>query len=160
MRNFFALLIAVFVFSCAAFAATATEIDAILQRKHAPDGVVFEVVQGQDTALEWAIPEIKKQVLRLREKFPALKIAVVSHGKEEFALLKEREEKFKAVHDGVRELAKQQDVPVHVCGTHASWFEKYDKDFPDYVDVAPSGPAQIRAYKDLGYIVVAVKPAT
>jgi hypothetical protein len=28
------------------------------------------------------------------------------------------------------------------------------EDFPDYVDVAPSGPAQINQYRELGYVVI------
>ena len=32
------------------------------------------------------------------------------------------------------------------------------EDFPGYVDVAPSGPAQIRSYRELGYELLIVKP--
>ena len=50
------------------------------------------------------------------------------------------------------------DITVHVCGTHASWRGKVDEDFPDYVDVAVSGPAQINDYQALGYELVVLEP--
>lgn len=126
-------------------------INAILKRDAAPFGVVFEVVEGDDDALEWAIPQIKQYAKQLRGKFPAIGIAVVSHGKEEFALMKSNVEEHKEVHKIVQSLVKDDEIPVHVCGTHASWYGNKPEDFPDYIDVAPAGPTQIRDYEDMGY---------
>ncbi|MBI3774904.1 MAG: hypothetical protein HY273_05015 [Gammaproteobacteria bacterium] len=137
-----------------AFADSAQEIDALLARKEAPLGVVFEIAQKNETALETAVPQVKQYAQRLRARFPQLKIALVTHGREEFALLKDKSEQYRSIQSGVRELVKDQDLAVHVCGTHASWFEKYPEDFPDYIDVAPSGPVQIRNYRELGYVLV------
>jgi intracellular sulfur oxidation DsrE/DsrF family protein len=142
-----------------ACADTAQEVDALIARKTTPAGVVFEIAQNRETALESAIPLLKQYALRLRERFPQLKIALVTHGREEFALLKDKSEQYRNIQSGVRELVKDQDVAVHVCGTHASWFEKYPEDFPDYVDVAPSGPVQIRNYRELGYELIVLRPA-
>ena len=40
------------------------------------------------------------------------------------------------VHAMVRQLVDIEDVPVHVCGTHAEWYGVTPEEFPDYVDVA------------------------
>ena len=130
------------------------KINHILKDKSGPFGVVFEVVEGDGDALEWAIPEIKKYSAQLREKFPDIGIAVVSHGKEQFALMKSETKEYKEVHETVQSLVKNEEIPVHVCGTHASWYGKKAEDFPDYIDVAPAGPAQIREYEAMGYELV------
>ncbi len=134
-----------------------TSIDELLTRPPPPVGVVFEVAQSQLDALEWALPEIKKHAERLRTAFPEIKMAVVTHGKEEFALLSANSEKFSEVHRQVKSLSESGDIPVHVCGTHASWYEKHPEDFPAYVDVAPAGPAQINNYRELGYAVIRIR---
>ena len=51
-------------------------------------------------------------------------------------------------------LTVADDVPVHVCETHAGWYGVEASDFPDYVDVAPTGPGQINLYKELGYTLI------
>ena len=159
MRNYAHLLIAL-ACACAfpAHADSAKDVAGIIARGEAPAGVVFEVVQSREGALEWAIPQVKDYAQKLRERFPKMHIAVVTHGREEFALLKENTEKFSVVQNNVRSLVKDDDIPVHVCGTHASWYEKHPEDFPDYVDVAPSGPAQINNYRELGYVLVVLQP--
>jgi len=156
MHKKFACFVLVLLWG-SAFADTAQDVDAILARKEAPPGVVFEIAQNRETALEFAVPQVKQYAQQLRARFPQLKIALVTHGREEFALLKDKTEQYRSIQSGVRELVKDQDVAVHVCGTHASWFEKYPEDFPDYIDVAPSGPAQIRNYRELGYLLVVLR---
>ena len=142
-----------------AFADTAQDVDAIIARKDAPLGVVFEIVQNRETALDFAIPQVKDYAQRLRARFPQLKIALVTHGREQFALLKDNAGKYSGIQSGVRALVKDQDVAVHVCGTHASWYEKHPEDFPDYIDVAPSGPVQIKNYRELGYVLIVLRPS-
>lgn len=127
------------------------QINALLKQDSAPFGVVFEIVERDGNALDWAIPQVKRYAKQLRAKFPDIGIAVVSHGKEEFALLKSNTAKHKDVHQAVQSLVKDDDIPVHVCGTHASWYGKKPEDFPSYIDVAPAGPTQIRNYEDMGY---------
>jgi intracellular sulfur oxidation DsrE/DsrF family protein len=125
----------------------------------APFGVVFEIVERDKDALDWAMPEVKKYAAIIRERFPELGIAVVTHGKEQFALMKSNGEKKQKVQQLVKSLVQDQDIPVHICGTHASWYDKSAKDFPDYVDVAPAGPTQINNYTDMGYeLIVLDKP--
>ena len=133
-------------------------IEELLSQDTAPFGVVFEVVEHNEAALQWAIPAINRYVQQLRERFPEIGLAVVSHGSEEFALMKSQQEKNSSVHKGVQSLVAA-DVPVHVCGTHASWRGKSAADFPDYVDVTPAGPTEIRNYEAMGYrLIVLEKP--
>ena len=127
------------------------EVDYILKMDTPPFGVVFEVIEGDVDALKWAIPQVNKFAKQLRAKFPDIAIAVVTHGKEQFGLVKATEKENKQLHSEVKSLVQNQDIPVHVCGTHASWYGKGEKDFPDYVDVTPAGPTQIANYEDMGY---------
>ncbi len=127
------------------------EVNYILKMDTPPLGVVFEVIEGDVDALKWAIPQVNKFAKQLREKFPNIAIAVVTHGKEQFGLVKSKEKENTQLQNEVKSLVQNQDIPVHVCGTHASWYGKGEKDFPDYVDVTPAGPTQIANYEDMGY---------
>ena len=147
------ILLPLMLFSTLALAS----IDEVLARKTAPEGVVFEIVQGSEQDIAWAVEQIIEDVGRLREKFPGLAVAVVSHGREEFGLTRSAAKTMPKVHSLVRDLTTNQDVPVHVCGTHASWYGVTPEDFPDYVDVSTTGPAQINDYVSLGYVKVLVR---
>ena len=46
---------------------------------------------------------------------------------------------------------------MHVCETHASWYRVTAEDFPDYVDVAPTGPGQVRLYEEMDYELIVVE---
>jgi intracellular sulfur oxidation DsrE/DsrF family protein len=131
--------------------ADSNEIDEILTLTEEPPGVVIEIVEGNKEALRALLPEIRQMIARIHQKFPGLPIAIVSHGQEQFALTKSGESKYQDIHTGIREIV-DQDIDVHVCGTHASWHGLTPEDFPDYVDVSPTGPAQINDYIKLGYI--------
>ena len=123
----------------------------ILQQKQSPAGIVFEIVSDEDELLEQLLPDIKTAVTKLREKFPELPIAIVTHGKEQFALTTKNGNR--KTHRLVKELV-HDEVEVHVCGTHASWYSIMPEDFPDYVDVSAAGPAQINDYEELGYELI------
>jgi len=133
------------------------QIDHILKMDSAPFGVIFEVVEGDEDALEWAIPKIKQYAKQLKNKFPDIGIAVVSHGTEQFGLLKSNKDENKDVHKAVKSLVEDDSIPVHVCGTHASWFNKAAEDFPDYVEVSPAGPTEINNYESMGYVLVVME---
>jgi sulfur relay (sulfurtransferase) complex TusBCD TusD component (DsrE family) len=60
------------------------------------------------------------------------------------------------MHQAVQQLVREEGVPVHVCGTHAEWRGVTAEQFPEYVDVAAAGPAQINDYRALGYALVVV----
>ena len=62
------------------------DIDALLQRSDAPHGVVFEIAEGDESALDELLPRVRAAIERIRARFPHTEIAVVSYGGEEFAL--------------------------------------------------------------------------
>ena len=149
-------LVGLLLIGPAAQAANQETIEQLLAQDEAPFGVVFEIVERDEDALQWAIPAINRYVRQLRKRFPDIGLAVVSHGREEFALMKSRQADNAEVHQVVQSLVAD-DVTVHVCGTHASWRGKNTDDFPDYVDVTPAGPTKIRNYEDMGYILIELK---
>ncbi|OYX14820.1 MAG: hypothetical protein B7Z15_02690, partial [Rhizobiales bacterium 32-66-8] len=63
------------------------------------------------------------------------------------------------VHQLVETLGRDQGIPVHVCETYAGGRGLGVEHFPAYVDVAPSGPAQLRNYEMLDYVRVVVPRA-
>ena len=117
------------------------------------------MVEGDQFALDWALPHIQAQSERLKARFPAIKIAVVTHGNEQFGLAKSLESP-KA--ERIKTLAaslSQSGTPVHVCGGHADARGISHDIFPEYIEVAPSGPARITAYRNEGYaLVILQKP--
>jgi len=157
-KNVYSILtiISILFLSSVAQATPQDEVNEILSQKQAPFGVVFEVVEGDDDALEWAIPDINTFVKQLRKRFPDIGLAIVTHGSEQFGLMTSEQKEMPEVHKTVQTLVAN-DVPVHVCGTHASWYGKDVNDFPDYVDVSPAGPTEINNYEEMGYTLVRVE---
>lgn len=136
--------------------AAQNDIDRLLKLAKAPEGVVFEIVSGQDDALAWALPQVQQQAARLRARFPGLPIAVVSHGREQFALTEANRERYPAVHNRVRAI-REQNIDIQVCGTHASWRNLNVEDFPAYVDVVSTAPSAIAKYREFGYELVVLR---
>lgn len=137
-----------------------SDVEFILQAEKPPIGVVFEIVEGREDALAWAIPLVKGYIERLRARFPDMSFAVVSHGREEFGLLKENRQSQAKVHRAVQSLVQDDKVPVEVCGTHAGWYHKARQDFPDYVTVVDEAPASIADYQRSGYALVEIDRPT
>ncbi len=153
-RNLLAL--ALMLMSCAAQAKDMTLKD-ILALPVAPPGVVIEIVTADAEGLRWALPKAQDAVTQLRSKFKDLPIAIVTHGREQFALTKKQHSSHQAEHQIVQSLTQDRKVAVHVCGTHAGWRGVSPEDFPAYVDVAAAGPAQINDYKALGYVLLVIR---
>lgn len=149
-------ILVTWLFVLLALNVTAATVEGVLAQRQPPEGVVFEIIEGSKKDLNWAIPRIREDTKRLRAKFPDLPIAVVSHGKEEFGLTRQEAKKRPEVHAMVKDLSENLDVPLHVCATHASWYEISPEEFPDYIEVSESGPAQINDYIALGYVLVIV----
>lgn len=150
-------LISAFVLLFALFysvPASATDIDTMLALKQAPAGVVFEIVSDEEDLLEQLLPIVKNDINKLRNRFPRLAIAIVTHGKEQFSLTSENREKEKTTHSLVKGLVESNDIELHVCGTHASWYGITPEDFPGYVDVTAAAPTQIDAYEEMGYELI------
>lgn len=132
----------------------ALTLEKVLAADQAPPGVVFEIVDRDEGALKHALPWVSEAAGRLRARFPGLSMAVVSHGREMFALQASARTENAAVHDLAEQLRKEQGISVHVCETHAGWRGVVPEDFPKYIDVSATGPAQIRDYQALGYVLV------
>jgi len=129
----------------------------IMEMTETPDGVVFELIGSEDSDyLPSGLKKIEAYKKQLQGKFPKLDIAVVSHGAEQFELTKDNAKTEKESHQRVQRLVAA-DVPVHICETHASWRAIKAEDFPDYIISSPQGPAQIRQYQELGYILVVIE---
>jgi intracellular sulfur oxidation DsrE/DsrF family protein len=153
----FTLFLSVLFISQPTFADnSAQKIKQLIASKEAPSGVVFEIVTNKENSLNWALPKVQGYIKQLRKKFPGLEIAVVTHGNEEFALKKNNEKKYKKVHTLTQQLVKDEHIPVHVCGTYASYKGVEEEAFPDYVDVAAEGPATINDYVALGYVKIKI----
>ena len=146
------LLLSLFLF--AGLALGDAEVDRLLESEEAPVGVVFEIVEGEEDALRWALPEVARLSARLRARYPGLPIAVVTHGREQFGLLSnEAEGPLADIHDRAQGL-RSEEIDLHVCGVHAGWDGYTPEDFPAYVDVSASGPAQIRDYRNIGFVLI------
>ena len=139
-----------------AFASHNQQTDKLLAGATEPEGVVFEIISRRADYLDWAIPEVERLSRLLRKKYPQMPVAVVSHSREQFALTMANKAVHKQTHAKVRSLVTEQDIPVHVCGVNAERKGVSAKAFPDYVDVADSGPDQIGLYKQMGYEVIVI----
>jgi len=133
------------------------QVDRLLAMAQAPAGVVFEIASGDAKALQWAIPQIQQYTQTLRKKFPGLDVAVVTHGREQFALQTTNQGEYQKVHDSVKDLSTKDNVPVHICQTFASWNGVEAEDFPEYVTVSTTGPQQVNDYIDLGYTLIKLR---
>lgn len=132
------------------------QLEEILALKEAPTGVVFEIVTVTASSLKWALPRAQKHIKKLRARFPKLEIAIVTHGDEQFALKTANRGKYIKVHSLTQQLAKKDNIQLHVCGTYASMNNVSEEEFPEYVDVTASGPATINDYVSLGYILIKI----
>ena len=150
----FAIIYFLLALSVSAQADTDPTITKILNGASPPDGVVFEIITDDDDGLEWAIPRTQQYIKQLHEKFPQLAIAVVTHGREMFALQKRDVYGYQDVHNQVQSLIQDENISLHACGTYAGWRGLASEDFPAYVDVTASGPATINDYVALGYVRV------
>ncbi len=125
----------------------------LLAAGEAPDGVVFEIMQWEDRSWDWAVPLLDRHVGELRARFPGLDVALVSHGAELFELTRAAGLDQTAA---LRQLAELQraGLTIHVCGEYARWKQLGSDDFLPFVDVAPSGSAQLADYIRLGFVPV------
>lgn len=154
-RSFVVASLAVLMISGLSTALANEVVEQLLTRSEAPEGVVFEIVEDDEDALETLLPQVRDAIEKIRARFPQTEFAVVSHGREEFALQSKYQGENAEIHQQVQSLVAD-DVPVHVCETHAGWYGVSAEDFPQYVNVAPTGPGQVRLYEELGYELIVV----
>ena len=141
-------------------AAAQPTLDDLLARSAAPPGVVFEIVDRDPAALVVALPWVKQAGERLKARFADLPMAVVTHGQEMFALQAGSRASNLAIHQLAEGLSRDDGIPVHVCATYAGWRGLAPEDFPAWIDVAPTGPVQIRNYEALDYVRLVVPRAS
>lgn len=149
------LLVALCMLPFSASASDPVTLDEVLALQQEPDGVVIEIVTGSDDALEWALPQSQKYIAKLKKRFPEMPIAIVTHGREQFALTRKNQDSNKKIHSLTQAL-KKEGIPLHVCGTYAGWKGLTDEDFPEYVNVSAAGPAQINDYKAVGFLHIII----
>ena len=136
-------------------ASSAETIDTLLASDTPPPGVVFDIDEWDYDDLKWAIPLVRSYVDRLRARFAELDIVVVSHGEEEFALMKYAKPDFAALHRQVEALVADR-VPVHVCAGHAVMSGYSENDFVDYVIKVPAGVETVAEYRRRGFVYIPV----
>ena len=125
-------------------------IDRLLQADETPDGVVFELVAWDEFTWSWAAPMIADLRAQLKQKFPQVDVAVVSHGGEQFQLTRDRAGQQPKAIAQLQSLTAD-GVDLHVCGAHSLWNDVPVSSYIEIVDVSPSGPAQLNDYIKLGY---------
>jgi len=117
-------------------------------------GVVFEIVGGDAASLRKSLVRIKSYVYQLRGKYDNINIVILSHGLEEFALLKRAAVENHKLHQQVAKLVNNHKVPVLVDSRFAGMNNVQDKEFIDMVEVIDSAPVQLENYRLKGYQIV------
>ena len=135
-------------------ASPSEQVNTLLEADTAPPGVVFEVISGDESHLMNLLPAIREHARRLRQRFPRLSVAVLSHGSEQFSLLQSNAGQYAGVHALAAALDGEEDMTIQVCGNHASWRGKDAADFPGYVNVVNSAGAALEAYRAAGYVLI------
>jgi intracellular sulfur oxidation DsrE/DsrF family protein len=137
------------------FASHKDKINQLLKAEETPAGVVFEVLTWEENTWDWAAPLIAQYKKLLEKKFPGIDIAIVSHGSEQFQLIKSVANQQP---EGIKQLNMlgNEGVDIHVCGVHSGWEDVPASAYIDIVDVSPSGPAQINDYRNLGYVLILI----
>ncbi|MGY3572404.1 DsrE family protein [Vibrio sp. SCSIO 43135] len=136
-----------------AFAQSEQQVAEIISSDSPPVGVVFEVMEWEEGTFTGILNQISHFSDTLKAKHPNIEVAVVSHGSEQFALLKENQGSQSGVHDLTQSLVSN-GISVEVCATHASWYGKDASDFADHVEVVERAPMAIRAYQEKGYVLI------
>lgn len=119
--------------------------------------MVFEIAEAAPERLAPALARVEGEAARLRDRFPGIALAIVSHGREQFALLAENAGRNAEVQARSRALI-DAGAEISVCGTHAERRGRHPEDFLPGIDVAAEGPARIRDLEALGYVRVRVRP--
>ncbi|MDH5368912.1 MAG: DsrE family protein [Gammaproteobacteria bacterium] len=128
----------------------------ILSSEQAPAGVVFDVATADKEGLNWVVPMVKSYSRQLRNKFPGVKLALVSHGAEQFQLTQSNIQRYINVHRKVKGLIDKEEIQFHICAYNASQSGVKRSAFVTYVDLVDRGPEQISKYQQQGYVVLSL----
>ncbi|MGD2020327.1 MAG: DsrE family protein [Thiohalocapsa sp.] len=133
------------------------EVQRLVDAGSPPAGVMFNVLEYDEGALEWAAPRIERYVQILRGTYPGLDVAVISHGDEIMALQTSETHLYRGVHDRLERLTGEQGLVVHVCGAYARANGVDASEFADFVDVVPLATTQIEDYRAFGYVTISLE---
>lgn len=136
------------------------DVQTLLNQSSPPDGVVFDIETLEEDALARLAPYLKQQIHLLKNAYPEVDIAVVTHGAEEYALQKQAQAEQPDLHQMFNALVEESGVSVHVCGAVGGLKGLTREDFPAFVSYSDSGMAQLNDYKALGYAVVTLHRLT
>lgn len=155
-------ILALLLFLCgAALADSAADIErpeqSIIDRILAgqqPQGVLLLVMEDDEEALRWVLPRVVAYTRQLRARWPELPIVLLSHGDEMFSLVSAARNLYPEIHAAARRLVSEHRVHFQLCGAFAAMSEIAASDFPEYLDVIPSAPAEIENYRLLEFAIV------
>jgi len=131
------------------------DVDELLAMEVPPAGVVFEVVSGDAEKLDEVLSRIHGWTQNLQERFDALPVVVISHGQEQFSLTSDALENNQALSETIA-MIRRDDVPVMVCGNHASIRGVDVASYPDAIEVVKAAPAAVRELRARRYAVIVV----
>ena len=111
-RNILGLfLFSFYFFSFSVAASDRQEVDEILALEEAPVGVLFELIGRENGKyLPEGLSKVDAYKIELKQKFKDIKVAVVTHGAEQFELTKENAVAQSKTHDLVQRITAE-DVP-------------------------------------------------
>lgn len=126
-------------------------VDKIINSNTEPEGVVFELSEYDENAWDWASEMIESLSKQLKNKYPNIDIAIVSHGNEQFQLTRNNKEQNQHTISTLTNLVNSSNIDLHVCAVNSSWSNIPTDAYINIVDVAESGPAKVNDYINLGY---------
>jgi len=121
------------------------------QIKCPPSGIVFTIREYDEDALKWVARRLDYYIYRIRRSHPEIPIAIVSHGDEMASLANKNIQKYPRLHKRIQYWKKMGNIDFQVCGIMANTLGLSNDDFPEYIDVVPFGPSQIKDYRKLGF---------
>ena len=125
-------------------------VQALIDGDAEPDGVVFEIITWEDNSWDWAAPMLQTATRQLRDRYPGIEIVLISHGNELFDLALKNNHPPKPAMQTLQGLSEEQ-VDFYVSGDYAKYKHLGMKDFLPFVDVSPSGTAQLQDFINLGF---------
>jgi len=153
IKQFWLILLTLMALALSSLQAADNELDAVktlISANLEPDGIVFEIITWEDNSWDWAAPMLQTAVQQLRTQYPGIEIAVVSHGNELFELALKNNNPLKPSMQILQTLGDEQ-VEFYVSGDYAKYKYLSTRDFLPFVDVVPSGTAQLQDYIKLGF---------
>ena len=94
--------------------AGANSFEWLMKENEAPPGVVIEIIGSDRQQLRTLLPEIAEEIRTLRDRFPGLPVAIVSHGPEQFLTTTANANQSPETHRLLQSLVSDEAVNFHV----------------------------------------------